>query len=502
MIKRLLTYGLLLLTILASHFVVSACQDDLPETTEVMMTFTTRASITGMEGSTASDEERMKDLRVIMIRNNDGTVVDNHYAGDINASSVSFMFETPVSSGGEWFTFMAIANENTLSLHDELNAIGTTSAMNEAARNQWKEKVVGSNEAFALTEGQAIPQTKMWTSFISPSGERDLGNQPLDFLVSKISVTIVNTTRNPQTLTGLNISGINPKGKGRLFKDDNTEVFVIDDNTNPDLSQDITFADQVTIASGESVTYYYYTYPVTNITNPSLNATWNGNQKSLALSTNEQPLTALERGKHLQIGVSLIGTEMLATYTIADWKLNDTNIGSPVIGDGYGLHDWGNGDDVVIGGDDSGGSGDDDDDTGGGSFVPEGNEVFTYTEAISMTSDWISLGSLVPSDKIKPGNSIVFYFTCRSYGSTDFTVEVRSGWNNDIGDEPTLYECDKDEQNQTNYVKYITFEEVMNGINIDGPNGLQTQNLSLAVTKGGEGAVHATIYKMAIVEPY
>ena len=63
--KRLLTYGLLLLTILASHFVVSACQDDLPETTEVMLTFTTRAFVNAEETgdeSDAIDEEKMKKI--------------------------------------------------------------------------------------------------------------------------------------------------------------------------------------------------------------------------------------------------------------------------------------------------------------------------------------------------------------------------------------------------------------------------------------------------------
>ena len=455
------------------------------------MTFTTRASITGMEGSTASDEERMKDLRVIMIRNNDGTVVDNHYAGDINASSVSFMFETPVSSGGEWFTFMAIANENTLSLHDELNAIGTTSAMNEAARNQWKEKVVGSNEAFALTEGQAIPQTKMWTSFISPSGERDLGNQPLDFLVSKISVTIVNTTRNPQTLTGLNISGINPKGKGRLFKDDNTEVFVIDNNT---LSQGITFADQVTIASGESVTYYYYTYPVTNITNPSLNATWNGNQKSLALSTNEQPLTALERGKHLQIGVSLIGTEMLATYTIAEWEETPTNIGdkAPTTpGNGYNTENWGASNDIEIGG------GGQIWDLGNGTTI-KGEQSWTYEKTDFEVNDRIELN--LPKEVIEPGNTIILYFKGYVYSQTatydQIKVKFETVWGNDytINDEYQVYDYVADKE----YVRYLTLTEEMMMLN---GHSLKDINLVILIRDEDDNPIHIKVSKLLLVTP-
>ena len=59
-------------------FIFTACQDDAPyEDTEVMVTFTTRAELSNVVNSTAPENERMQDLRVIMVRNADGLVVDN-----------------------------------------------------------------------------------------------------------------------------------------------------------------------------------------------------------------------------------------------------------------------------------------------------------------------------------------------------------------------------------------------------------------------------------------
>ena len=108
MMCKVLTYSLTLLTIVAGLFVVSACQKDDVGKSEVMMTFNTRAIVSDVV-SDADALERMNDLRVIMVRQ-DGTVVDNHLAQDINASSVKFTFSTPVKSGGDYFTFYAVAN--------------------------------------------------------------------------------------------------------------------------------------------------------------------------------------------------------------------------------------------------------------------------------------------------------------------------------------------------------------------------------------------------------
>jgi cell division protein FtsL len=155
--KRLLTYGLLLLTILASHFVVSACQDDLPETTEVMMTFTTRALVTQEDVSKAIEQEQMKDLRVIMVRQN-GSIIHNHKVENITESSVTVTFQTPVLPDGETFKFFAIANEGDLV--PDLNLESITSGEISSLITQ----KVGGDAAFAITN--AIPQTQYWEHHI------------------------------------------------------------------------------------------------------------------------------------------------------------------------------------------------------------------------------------------------------------------------------------------------------------------------------------------------
>ena len=72
--KRLLTYGLMLLTILASHFVVSACQKEEVSKNEVMLTFNTRSDVADAKSDATTDVESMQELRVIMV-NQDGTII-------------------------------------------------------------------------------------------------------------------------------------------------------------------------------------------------------------------------------------------------------------------------------------------------------------------------------------------------------------------------------------------------------------------------------------------
>ena len=148
--KRLLTYGLLLLTILASHFVVSACQDDLPETTEVMMTFTTRAVVTQGNESEVINIEKMNDLRVIVVREN-GDIVYNDTRSVGGASTATVSFQTPVKTGGENFKFFAIANYSSL-----------VNAPNWANLNIDNLITYVEGDGSAISINSHIPQTKYW----------------------------------------------------------------------------------------------------------------------------------------------------------------------------------------------------------------------------------------------------------------------------------------------------------------------------------------------------
>lgn len=347
--KRLLTYGLLLLTILASHFVVSACQDDLPETTEVMMTFTTRAVVSDIISSDAPDEDKMKDLRVIMLRQ-DGTVVDNHLEEDINASSVTFTFSTPIQTGGEDFTFLAVANEESIQSSpaiDWLNCLPGENLSGETIA-QIKAQKIGNREPFDISDGP-IPQTKQWTVHV-PQQDSHVENQTLDFVASKISVQFINNTNAEQSLSNIKITGIGYNVYGYLFAQ-NTDDFVGEGHADTD----ITFTDVTNLAAGAtSATQTYYTYPVGSLSSPTLHATWDGVEKTLPIMINDQFITALNRNDHLQIVVTLTDIGLDITYAIANWVNNQpTYIGqSPSIGDGgYDIPDWGDGTDVEIGGD-------------------------------------------------------------------------------------------------------------------------------------------------------
>lgn len=339
--KRLLTYGLLLLTILASHFVVSACQDDLPETTEVMMTFTTRA-VTQGAASTAPVVEQMKQLRVIMLRE-DGTVVGNHLEPEINASSVTFTFTTPIQTGGEDFTFLAVANESSVQSPELTWEYELGTKLSEETINQIKARQIG-NKALDINDGP-IPQTKQWTVEV-PQTHNHKVNQTLDFTASKISVQFKNATDEAQSLGDIKITGIGSATSGYLFAQASNDF-----GTQGALS-DIAFTGITDLAAGSSSDVQnYYTYPVSNISSPTLHATWNGKNYTLPL----EGITALNRNDYLQIVVTLTGQELTVNYTIADWVEEPTNIGSPTTNGGYQVDGWGNGNDIIIGGEIGGG---------------------------------------------------------------------------------------------------------------------------------------------------
>ena len=351
--KEFLTYGLWMLTLVASLFVVSACQkdDSTYDNTEVMMTFTTRALVSpGDTTSTAIYQERMRKLRVIMVREN-GDIVDNHVEENITQTSVTFTFSTPVRTGGEDFTFFAIANEDGLTPTNanELDWLKTAAGNNftEENLNAFKSQTVGTNGSFDLSQDQAIPQTKYWTVEVPQIDKHKLKNQQLDYLTGKISVKFKNQTNQPQSLSDIKLTGIMPNGKGYLFAQ------ASNDYVGQDIGGDINLEAVTNLAAGDSITQNYYTYPIdaANITNPVLLATWKDTNHQESLTK----LTSLLRGQHLQIVISLTGQGLTTNYSIADWEEHQTNIGSPGMGGNYELKDWGNSNDIVIGGGGSGG---------------------------------------------------------------------------------------------------------------------------------------------------
>ncbi len=329
--KRLLTYRLMLmLTLLAGLFVVPACQDDLPDTTEVMMTFTTRA-VTQGAASTAPDNERMQELHVIMLRS-DGTVVGNHTEPNITASSVTFTFSTPIQTTGEDFTFLAIANESV---------IGQTLTIGDKLSTTDIEKLTMNAD---LNTIGALPQTKLWTVHV-PQTQNHHVNQTLDFVGSKISVQFVNQTGEAQSLSDIKLTGMPQATAGYLFKQ-NSNDFV----TPLQDASDIAFTNVTMETGATSAEQAYYTYPVAAISEAALVATWNGKPYELPLDG----ITRLARNEHLQIVVTLTpAQDITVNYTVAEWKDNNTNIGDEpptTPGNGYHVDPWGDAFDIPIGG--------------------------------------------------------------------------------------------------------------------------------------------------------
>lgn len=373
MICKVLTYSLTLLTIVAGLFVMSACQKEDVGKSEVMMTFNTRAIVSD-KVSDADELERMNDLRVIMVRQ-DGTVVDNHLAPNINASSVKFTFSTPVKTGGEYFTFYAVANENALTpvpAEDNLLRWMKTCQRNVELTEQnitaIKIQEIGNGSAFTIPNGEAIPQTKIWTVYV-PQQDKYAVPDPLqlEYVASKISVKFVNQTNESQSLSNIRITGITPNGKGRLFSDyvkngthdTYSEVYVESDVQLA--NNHIPFSNVESLAATEtSAIQTYYTYPVdaANISNPMLYATWGGKEFHMPIG-----VTSIPRNKHIEIVVNILQGKLTVDYNVKEWKEHELNIGgaptAPDKNDGYYVEDWFADNNINIGG--GGGSTDEND---------------------------------------------------------------------------------------------------------------------------------------------
>ena len=411
--KRLLTYGLLLLTILASHFVVSACQDDLPETTEVMMTFTTRAVVSDVVASNAPDEDKMKDLRVIMLRQN-GTVVDNHLEPDINASSVTFTFTTPIQTGGEDFTFLAVANEESIQSESELSWLNCNPGDNlSSTLSAIKAQQIGDGTAFDINDGP-IPQTKQWTVHV-PQTNNHKENQTLDFVASKISVQFLNHTMESQTLSNVYITGIGSATDGYLFAQASNDFGTQGASSNRTFS----FA---TISAGEpSDIQTYYTYPVSTVSEPTLYATWNEKTYNLPIKINDAFISSLPRNQHLQIVVTLTGEGMM--YHIVSWEENPTNIGSPTPEGGYQVDGWGNGNNIIIGGEEP--------DT---PVVPGEEYLLWSGELKDNTFHNLTLKCGLDNKHLVSGNTIALYFDMKD-GSNSVRYKFTTGHSVSLSDE-------------------------------------------------------------------
>lgn len=507
--KRLLTYGLLLLTILASHFVVSACQDDLPETTDIMVTFTTRATPGGVD-SDSPELEQMHDLSVIMLRG-DGTIVgkDSYKPeeGEKNPSSVIFSFSTTIPNpSGEDFTFLAIANEESID--------GTLPWKDLSVGEKLSESVIKALTINTDINCNPMPQTDYWTVHV-PQEHNHKVNKTLQFAGSKISVVFNNMTKEAQSLSNIHITGITPNTQGYLFKQDGTDYIDSKDNSATPISwdKDLTLAapttgdDGKTIYASDSVAYYTYPLGEGNISSPMLCATWGEETEPRTLDLSG--ITSLKRNEHLRIEITLTPAgDITVNYTIADWEETPTTIGgeAPTTpGNGYNTQDWTAGNDINIGG------GEDDDALG---FIPEGTTAvggFDNVDWATVTSasenSIFYLGKILQeigvdqNTVIQEGNILALQFNGMRdevSGYFYFTLDWYAG---NIGQEeyylftpPCYFE------GKNNNIIHFTFSNDMNGYTVE--NIFERGGVTMRTYNTGEGEdCNVEITRIGIFKP-
>lgn len=495
--KRLLTYGLLLLTILASHFVVSACQDDLPETTDIMVTFTTRAT-PGADDSDSPELEQMHDLSVIMLRG-DGTIVgkDSYKPeeGEKNPSSVIFSFSTTIPNpSGEDFTFLAIANEESID--------GTLPWKNLSVGEKLSESAIKALTINTDINRIPMPQTDYWTVHV-PQEHNHKVKKTLQFAGSKISVVFNNMTKEAQSLSNIRITGITPNTRGYLFKQDGTDYIDSKDNSATPISwdKDLTLAapttgdDGKTIYASDSVAYYTYPLGEGNISSPMLYATWGDETEPRTLDLSG--ITSLKRNEHLRIEITLTPAgDITVNYTIADWEETPTTIGgeAPTTpGNEYNTENWGASNDIEIGG------GDDNIWQLGDGTTIKGEQSWQFEKTDFTVSDYIELK--VPVEYIAAGNTLIAYFKCKEKSESDtyekIKVQYDTGWGGySLGDNFVSYDYDLNKE----YIRSLTLTQEMIDIG-DGYNNLTNMNLILRVRDENDVARHIVVSKLVLITP-
>lgn len=287
-----LRYGILatLCLLLLALLPASCIQDEYAakEKATVTVTFTTRADGgTTVVGDELEDNERMKTLRVIVSNGND--ILYNVYYTDFETDGDGRYYKTitfselTVNKKGEDFDFYAIANEEGIA--------GWPTQI--TSLEQLPENITLS------TSSDLIPQTAKATITVEP--QQDGGIQsatiPLQFAVAKVRLTINNTSTESQTVSGIELSGVNmtltPLFAGESLSTEN-KGFVNLGNMD--------------ISGMNSETVYAYFYENQNSSGYNLTAYWKKDQ-TLPLQTgsddNKQSITEIPRGKMLDINVTL-----------------------------------------------------------------------------------------------------------------------------------------------------------------------------------------------------
>lgn len=281
---------LLLLSLLA----VSCISDDYPvrDKATVKMTFTTRAiSNPATTAGGLEANEHMRTLRVIVARQNGEILYNLKYDIAENETSKTITFsEMTVNANGEIFDFYAIANEE---------GVGYSGS--------WENVTVADLKGMNLSEGfltnandvsknTMIPQTAYKQITVAPQSGGGIQSETmkLDFAVAKVRLTINNTSSAEQTVSDINLSGLNMTS---------TPLFAsgtLSGETGGTLS-----LGNMTIDDNSTATVYAYFFENTG-GDYALTANWNGNPHKLDIKAAD--ITEISRGTELNINITLNAT--------------------------------------------------------------------------------------------------------------------------------------------------------------------------------------------------
>lgn len=308
---------LCLLLLLAA--VAGACVKDEyaeKEKATVQVTFMTRAiSNSTVEAGGLESNEHMRTLRVIVARTSTGDILYNvKYDIAENETSKTITFsELTVNKGGENFDFYAIANEEGT----EYNDWGSVSV--ETLNSINLRNIAILNEGNTL-----IPQTAKATIGVTPQESGILTETiPLQFAVAKVRLTINNTSTVKQTVSDINLSGVNTTS---------TKLFGVTPVTSTDTGEALSLGTMTDIPAetngtpGKSTVYAYFYENTGNVY--KLTATWDGHGQELNINKAVTPnITEIPRGKMLDINVTLNDQqEASLEFLVIPWDVHDINV--------------------------------------------------------------------------------------------------------------------------------------------------------------------------------
>ena len=314
--EKIKNYTLGVCVLLLSVLILASCtrEDYVGEKASVTMTFLARVgNDTEMSENDLLPNERMKTLRVIVVRNSTKEVLYNvkynTFDKDENGrwyKTITFS-ELTVKKEGEDFVFYAVANEATFGGISEGKDIDITKL-----DNLMIDLTTGStDEPLSITEN-GIPQTNKMTVNISPTSDESLTMQ-LEFVVAKVDLTFHNTTNAPQDITDLRFIDIMPENTTTsLLKPE--EVKVIGDR---DLN-----LEAISVEGQQTVTKTFYIYETkASDTGYQFLANW--------ITSQNVPLGLSEigRGENLKIDITLIKQEGLkVNWVVKPWDGEDTDL--------------------------------------------------------------------------------------------------------------------------------------------------------------------------------